>query len=163
VRVRRREDADLQVCAALLLRVRDATGYPVNLPEDPVAWIRGDVLAWSAEVAPGEIVEVRGSHQAWVAELEGGIVGHVALHRRANRTAAVERLYVDPDHARAGIGSALLRTAADAARDTGWSLVLEAVDRPGGPLPFYAALGWREVGRSHVDWTDHELVHLEPR
>ena len=141
MRVRARTEADLPRCAALLLRVREATGYPVRRPDDPAAWVG----------AVG---------RAWVAEVGGELVGHVGLSARDDATAAVERLYVDPARAREGIGSALLATAADHAAARGLQPVLETVDRP-GPLAFYATRGWHEIGRTQVDWAGGlDLVRL---
>lgn len=143
MRIRDRTDADLAACGTLLLRVREATGYPVRRLEDPVAWLSG-------------------VGRAWVAEDDGELAGHVALTPRGGG-AAVERLYVDPARARTGIGSTLLLTATAHAAAEGRTAVLDVVDRP-GPLAFYATLGWRETGRSAVDWAGgRELVHLARR
>src|SRR5437868_2371962 len=62
VSVRRRQQADLPEAAAALVDVHRNDGYPVEGVEDPVAWL----------LSPDQIA-------AWVAELDGRIVGHVAL------------------------------------------------------------------------------------
>ena len=62
VSVRRRQPADLPEAAAALVEVHRSDGYPVEGVDDPTAWL----------LSPHQIA-------AWVAELDGRIVGHVAL------------------------------------------------------------------------------------
>jgi hypothetical protein len=64
VLIRAKTEADATACLDLLLRVHERDGYPLHIgPEDvPEFFLSGREVA------------------AWVAELDGRIVGHVALH-----------------------------------------------------------------------------------
>ncbi|MEV0713599.1 hypothetical protein [Asanoa sp. NPDC050611] len=81
--VRPRREADLPGCVAALRAVHDADAYPLNWPEDPIAWLAPQGLA-----------------QAWVAELAPGtIAGHVAI-----LGGELTRLFVTPAARRRAVG-----------------------------------------------------------
>jgi ribosomal-protein-alanine N-acetyltransferase len=149
VRVRSRTTEDLPACAAVLARVHEQQRYPVNWPADPERWL-------SQPVGPA----------AWVAERHGMVVGHVRVTVAPTGTVEVERLFVDPAAQGVGAGRALLGAATAWADQRAAPVVLEVADSRPETLRFYADLGWRETGRTAVDWGGDvatAVVHLERR
>ena len=65
---RHRTDDDLDASERLAFAVHEVDGYPVHIPADMRKFL----------VAPDELT-------AWVAELDGEVVGHVALHPRCSQ------------------------------------------------------------------------------
>ncbi|SDW81470.1 L-amino acid N-acyltransferase YncA [Albimonas donghaensis] len=68
-----------------------------------------------------------------------------ALVDPATEPARVRAMYTDPDHARRGIGRAILAAAEAAAAEAGFSQGMLIATLAGAPL--YRAAGWREVER----------------
>ncbi|WP_433162250.1 N-acetyltransferase family protein [Kribbella sp. CA-247076] len=147
--IRERADADVATCVELLRDVHDLAGYPVNWPADPRQWLTP--------------VEGLG---CWVAEVDGRVVGHVALTADGPDGAQVERLFVDPKATRAGVGRQLLAHCVTMAAQFGRRLSLEVVDQPGAAaIALYRRAGWRETGRTPIDWGGDRashLLHFEP-
>ena len=142
--IRERVDEDLDVCAGLLRDVHELAGYPINWPADARRWLTPD-----------------DGLGCWVAESNGRVVGHVALTANGDDGASVERLFVDPKATRAGIGRQLLDHCVKTAADLGWKLSLEVVDNRGAAVTLYRRAGWRETGRTPIDWGgDHASAVL---
>ncbi|QUD83380.1 GNAT family N-acetyltransferase [Gordonia polyisoprenivorans] len=103
----------------------------------------------------------RGPH-TWFAESSGRVTGFVTIGELDGH-ATVMALYVDPDHWRSGIGSALMdRAEAEIARQ-GYPVarlhVLKGNERA---MDFYAERGWAPTGhvRSGEVWGVH-VVEVE--
>jgi GNAT superfamily N-acetyltransferase len=133
--IRERVDDDLDVCVGLLRDVHELAGYPINWPADAGKWLTPD-----------------DGLGCWVAVSDGRVVGHVALTTNGADGAAVERLFVDPKATRAGIGRQLLDHCVTTAAQLGRKLSLEVVDNRGAAVTLYRRAGWRETGRSAIDW-----------
>src|SRR5829696_2496896 len=164
VTVRERVPQDLARLVEVLAAQQPATGYPVRWPLPfPVERF----LVRETELA------------AWVAVDRGGaVVGHVAVLDVAagweaeawatgtdlpvGSLAVVGVLFVDPSLAGRGIGSTLLTTAADAARDLGRVPVLDVVSESSRAVALYERHGWRLVGRARPVWLppDREPLRL---
>ncbi len=110
----------------------------------------------------------RAGAPCFVAELDGHLIGFVHLRPGLPQATAVpapgvelERLYVQEPFVRQGIGRALLQRAEAAARDLGArTLWLTAWVHNHRALRFYAASGYRDVGR---DWYRFENEAHENR
>lgn len=142
--IRRKGEEDEAQCFDLLMQVHESDGYPLYLPEDVPAFITPEY-----ELA------------AWVAEVDGRIVGHVALHRASvdptlaaaqratglptERLAVVSRLFTAPALRRAGIGRALLRCATGQAASRGQRAVLDVGKTLTAPVALYESEGWVRV------------------
>lgn len=87
----------------------------------------------------GEIVGCGGDHHA--------VRDNVLLDPKCD-PAKIRSIFVDPRHARKGIGSMILKTAEDAAIAEGFSQLEMASTLSGVPL--YLLRGYRVVERSHV-------------
>jgi GNAT superfamily N-acetyltransferase len=111
--------------------------YPINWPEDPTSWLDPSELAG-----------------AWVAAVDREVVGHVCLTHRPNLAPAmsVERFFVSPAFRHRGVGRALLTHTTQWAELHGLPLTLEVVDGRGEAISFYKRMGWRETGRTAIDW-----------
>jgi GNAT superfamily N-acetyltransferase len=104
--------------------------------------------AWHERLtAPGD------ASQTLVAERDGVVVGFCGLATPARdpdaepRTAEVAAIYVDPDHWRAGAGTALLDAALDGLRHDGWERVtLWVLERNARGRAFYARRGFTPDG-----------------
>ncbi|GAA1666297.1 GNAT family N-acetyltransferase [Kribbella yunnanensis] len=147
--IRERSDADLDVCVELLRDVHELAGYPVNWPADPRGWL-----------TPVDRLN------CWVAVIDSRVVGHVVLTSDSAGGASVERLFVDPRATRAGVGRSLLEHCVTTAVESGRKLTLEVVEKPGSAaIALYRRAGWREAGRTPIDWAGDEashLLHFEP-
>ncbi|KQX78286.1 GNAT family N-acetyltransferase [Streptomyces sp. Root1310] len=153
-RVRPRLPADLDGCVAVLTLVHTHSGYPVDLPERPAAWLTPAALL-----------------AAWVAERDGRILGHVGLCGAGEADlsaslwdgraapAVISRLYVSPEARGHGVGAALLARAVGAARARDLHPVLDVV--AGDPaVSFYERLGWRLLGTADQQWGPTRTVSV---
>lgn len=152
--VRARRDDDVEQCQELARIVHAADGYPPFLPG-------GDLRRFL--LAPESLA-------AWVAEVDGQILGQVALHsyssapvmtlaseatgRRVEELGVVARLLVSLDVRRQGIGRALLLRAAGAAVERGRSPVLDVSSRFTAAVGLYESCGWRCAGTVTVPLPD---------
>jgi GNAT superfamily N-acetyltransferase len=151
--IRIRTEADMDQLVPMARVVEASDGYPTRRPLDFAAFLASpDALA------------------AWVAEHEGAIVGHVALHRRSlsvvmdqaaallgrepSGLAVVARLLVDPALRRAGVGRALLATAANDAHRQGLHPILDVVTSYQAANQLYRACGWRNTGEVTMAFPD---------
>ncbi len=96
-----------------------------------------------------------------VAEDGGRLVGsaHLMVLRHFGRSlvcsGVVEGVVVDPEYRRRGVGAALMRAAAEAAREAGcYKLALTSNLARAGAHRFYSRLGWK---RSHYGYSLEEL------
>lgn len=153
ITVRPRHDDDLDVLVEVAEAVRDRDGYPGRGTE-----LRS--FLGSAEALA-----------AWVAELDGAVVGHVALHprslpvvmERAATVAAppfgvVARLLSDPNTRRRGIGRALLDVAATEARRRGLHPILDVVTAYEPAIALYDAAGWENAGEVTMRFDDGTVL-----
>ena len=156
--IRARRDADLPLLAEILERQQPQTEYPFEWP-----------LPYPVDQFIRRPAELR----AWVAELDGMVVGHVAVHAVADddlgrmwataHAVSVDQLrcigvlFADQRHAGRGIGSALLRTATDFAREDGCAPVLDVVAHHVAPLNLYRRRGWQEIGRYRTEWLPEDV------
>ncbi|MFD8079679.1 GNAT family N-acetyltransferase [Streptomyces sp. NPDC059718] len=149
IRVRRREEGDLDACVRVLAAVHDRDGYPVDWPAAPAAWLSAASLA------------------AWVAESEGVVVGHVGLgpgsgsdaapglwsaREGAGPTAVVGRLFVAPGARGHGIGALLMAAAVEEARLRGLHPVLDVVASDTAAAALYERLGWTLLATVEQRW-----------
>ncbi|MFE4020826.1 GNAT family N-acetyltransferase [Streptomyces sp. NPDC059101] len=140
--VRRRGDADLGACAAVLAEVHAHSGYPHHWPEEPVRWLTPDGLT-----------------AAWVAEAGGVVLGHAALCGRE-----VSRLYVSPGARGLGLGARLLAAVEAEAAARGVRLVLEVKTSDVSAVALYERRGWARRGTERQEWgvsgaTEEVMVH----
>ncbi len=145
--IRPRVDTDLDVVVALATVVQELDGYPVWLPG-------GDVLEFMVNPP---------SQAAWVAEIDGRIVGHIALNRATTpesmqvaaqatgrsveEMGVIARLLVAPEVRRQGIGGALVDVCVAAAVEQGLQPMLDVGLRHGSGVAMYDATGWDRVGK----------------
>ncbi|HET6987320.1 MAG TPA: GNAT family N-acetyltransferase [Kribbella sp.] len=145
--IRERADDDLDVCVGLLRDVHEVAGYPINWPADARRWLTPD-----------------DGLGCWVAVADGRVVGHVALTATGDDGASVERLFVDPKATRAGIGRQLLEHCVTTSAELRRKLSLEVVDNRGAAVTLYRRAGWRETGRTPIDWGGVQasaVIHFE--
>lgn len=146
--IRLRTAADLEACVRLLAEVHRSAGYPVNWPADPAGWL-------SPQEALG----------CWVLTLDGEVAGHLIVTAESADGALVERLFVDPARTGSGLGRQLLEYAIAFAEEQGRHLTLDVVDSSQGAAGFYRKAGWRETGRTPIDWGGtraSEMIRFEP-
>ena len=92
----------------------------------------------------------------YVAEVEGSVVGFIALS-----TSNIEELFVHPDQHRRGIATALFQKAESDCQDS-----VLTVSTTGFATPFYEAMGMHIVGSRRVTFGPLEgkdLIQLEKR
>ena len=164
--VRPREPCDLDKLAEIAAEVQYNDGYPGKHLRD----LRAFLVSADA-------------HGAWVAELDGQVVGHVALHRSSlpvvmgrarealgaasdDELAVVARLIVDPGMRRVGVGRALLEQAAAAARNLDRHPILDVVTQYDAANALYRAAGWANAGEVEMRFADGTVllsyVYLAP-
>ncbi len=99
---------------------------------------------------------------AWVAEVDGAIVGHVAVHRgpaeptyplaqqatgrTAEQLGVLARLLISPYARRQGLARWLIETATAYAEQEGIRLVLDVLQETTDAIAFYERLGWLRLG-----------------
>lgn len=149
--VRERTEADLPGAAAALVEVYRIDGYPVEGVDDPQAWLTGSTLL-----------------RAWVGELDGAIVGHVAISRPQpddaaavmwtsspegadDRVAVLGRLFVRSAARGHSLGRRLMQAATDYAQTEGLRLVLDVMTKDAAAIRLYERLGWHRVGTTAHD------------
>ena len=153
VLVRERTRADLPVLAELLAAQRPHSGYPQNWP-----------LPYPVE----QFIARRAETGAWVAELDGRVVGHVAVTavqpglegdiwsagtgRPVEQLASVSVLFVDHTLSGRGVGSALLDAAVGSIRVAGLTPVLDVVQETAPAVGLYRRRGWQVVGQGRPRW-----------
>jgi GNAT superfamily N-acetyltransferase len=143
--IRPRTDADADALVALLEVVHARDGYP---PVFGRSGLRGFLLG------PEPI-------GAWVAEIDGEVVGHVALHDKSldetmaavraelgtadDGVAVVARLFVGPAGRGRRVGEALLAVGAEAARALGRTPILDTWQELRHAIALYDRCGWRRI------------------
>ncbi len=147
--VRERSGVDLEACAMLLLRVHGLHRYPIHWPADPAGWLSPPY-----------------TRAAWVAVRDDEIVGHVCVTASAGppRRLILERLFVSPDYVGRGVGRALVTHAMSWARRQQQPLALDVADNCTNAIRLYTRIGWRETGRTQIDWGDgvaKSLIHFD--
>jgi GNAT superfamily N-acetyltransferase len=145
--------------------IHERDRYPIFLPDD----------LWSFLSHPSAL-------GIWVAELEGRIVGHVALHASSmpgvvalaseslgvppERLGVVARLMVSPRARRMGIGQLLLEWATREALERELWPVLDVVTDHAAGIALYERAGWRKAGVVTSELSTgksfDEIVYLSP-
>jgi GNAT superfamily N-acetyltransferase len=97
-----------------------------------------------------------------VAESAGEAIGFVcALAPDAAGSVYVNNLHALPDRKGLGVGTALLKAAADWARATGAKAMhLKVLDSNVAAIGFYESRGWRCTGRVDDAWAGEPIVAL---
>jgi GNAT superfamily N-acetyltransferase len=160
---RPRRDADFPVLIDILARQQAETRYP---------------FVWPPSRTPERFLRRPNELDAWVAELDGHVVGHVAIGSVAEdelgrmwaaahqvpveRLRCISVLYADRRLPRRGIGSALLARATERALVDGGAPCLDVVAAHVEPVRLYRSRGWREIGRFRPEWLPdtEEPVHV---
>jgi len=147
--IRERSKDDLESCVGFLRDVHEVAGYPLNWPADARAWL----------TPPGML-------GAWViTTADGRVAGHVALTAGSDGSALVERLFVDPKATGGGLGRQLLDHAVVMGSELGRRIGLEVADNCHTAIGLYRRAGWREIGRTPIDWGADQasaVLHFEP-
>jgi GNAT superfamily N-acetyltransferase len=155
--IRPRRDADLADAAVALVAVHATDDYPVEGVERPHEWL-----------------EPPGLLRAWVADIEGRIVGHVAVsrsqgeeavslllgqeHDAEDKVAVLARLFVLPEARRESIGERLVHAATGYARQNGLHLVLDVIAKDVAAIRLYERLGWQQIGQAvHLFGDDQRI------
>ncbi len=131
VRSRRAEDADALVAALAQVHERDA--YPVRASRVTQDWLYD------------------GSDVAWVAQLDGRVVGHVALVR-VDAAWELTRYFVAVDARGSGAGRALLDVAEAWADADGVPMRLVVMQHNRDAQAVYVRRGWQRDGSTTADF-----------
>jgi GNAT superfamily N-acetyltransferase len=150
--IRPRRDGDLPACAGLAREVHAADGYPRYLPADLTTFLTD-----------------HDPYGCWVAELDGDVVGHVALtpaslpavmelaasalSRPQDELAVVARLFVSPRARGGGAGRMLLRAAMAEAASRGRWPVLDVSTDLASAIALYESQGWTRAGQVTHRWS----------
>lgn len=118
----------------------------------PGAYDRRHLDAWDHDRDPGDYPVEDSSRTLLVAERDGVVVGFGGA---THDDPELEALYVHPDHAGRGAGSALLAGLEGrlAARGAGSVRVVASLNA----VEFYGDAGYRRVGETAVEYGDVEL------
>ena len=143
--IRARRPGDDVRCLEIARDVHASDGYPPRGPIDAARFLS----------PPQELA-------GWVAEVDGTVVGHVALHdtgasatmacaaRHAGRDprhlAVVARVLVHPQARRGGVARALVDTAVVEAHRRGRRPVLDVATHFGAAVALYESAGWERAG-----------------
>jgi GNAT superfamily N-acetyltransferase len=106
-----------------------------------------------------------------VAEIDGAIVGFLALRRHTAHAAEIHVMAVDPARRRTGLGRALVARAEMRLRDAGMALLQVKTRGPSAPDPeyeqtrrFYEALGFLPLEETTAFWGEADpcLIMVKP-
>jgi putative acetyltransferase len=82
----------------------------------------------------------------WIAELDGEVIGSVALRELGDRALELKRMYLRPAQRGRGLGKRLLTTAVDSARARGAVVIrLDTSERMATAQALYEAYGFHRV------------------
>jgi GNAT superfamily N-acetyltransferase len=156
--VRLRSDDDLDTCVEIVTAVHALDGYPPYVPGRD----------FHALLTPPRV------RVAYVATIGDRVAGHVVVHAsrsgaavelaaaalgcETSRLGIVARLFVAPDRRHAGVGRALLRAAASAARDLDLVPILDVWVELRGAIALYEACGWTRLGSVEVELPDGRIM-----
>lgn len=156
--VRPRLEADVAVLAQVLADQQSGSQYPVR---------------WPLPIPVEEFLVRPGEERAWVAELDGRVVGHVAVHSLGDGLrepfvaalgtadlAELAVLFVAADVVGTGVGGRLHDTAVDWIIASGRQPVLDVVPVHARALEVYRHRGWREVGEVRPVWLAEDFPTL---
>lgn len=146
--VRPRESRDLAEAATVLTTVHESDGYPVEGVKNPEAWLSPEGLL-----------------AAWVAELDGNVVGHVAINSPQpgeevarlwrkksgyddSDIGVLARLFVAREARTASAGKRLMEAATAYAQERHLRLVLEVLTKDAAAIRLYERLGWQRIGEA---------------
>ena len=156
--IRERRAEDLPVLAEVLAEQQASSHYPVRWPLPiPIE----DFL-----VRPGE-------ERAWVAEVDGAVVGHVAVYgvdgplRDAFVTGAGSEdlaelavLFVGSSSLGTGVGGRLIDTAVEWIHVSGRQPVLDVVPVHDRALAVYLRRGWTVIGQVQPAYLGPDFPHV---
>lgn len=148
VHVRLRKPADLESCGAILRRVHELDGYPVEGVTDTDAWLNPPTLT-----------------RAWVATLDHQVVGHALLASPTKGDDAARlwqeqsgtplavitvlgRLFVDPLARGHAAGLQLMKEALQYASTRHLTAVLDVMEKDEVAIRLYERAGWRPIGEA---------------
>ncbi|OTB12872.1 hypothetical protein K445DRAFT_320699 [Daldinia sp. EC12] len=156
--IRPRTDGDIAACFQVLDVVYNDSGYPVEGVGDPAKFFKKDEAAWIAEV-DGTVV----GHIA----LAEGTAGNVAVdlwqkeHPEDTQVAVIGKLFVHPDNRRGGTASRLISTAVREARGRGQRLLMFALIKDQDAIRLYRKLGWQYFGNATYKWGEGNEMDAE--
>lgn len=101
--IREMEPSDIPAVSALAARIWRAH-YPAIISREQIEYMIP--LTSSKEALQKNIREHK--HRFWLAHDNGALAGYIALEPEDKNTWFIDKLYVDPDRHRIGIGEALL-------------------------------------------------------
>ncbi|WP_419706857.1 N-acetyltransferase family protein [Promicromonospora sp. NFX87] len=145
VTIRPRREEDIPALAAVLVRVHELDGYPVEGVADPNGWLRHnqELQSWTAvegDQPIGQITLTRArpddtAAQAWHTHT-GGEVGRLVIPAR---------LFVDPDHRGSGAGRSLMKAAVDFAHAEGNPVAFDVMLKDHAAIRLYERLGAERI------------------
>lgn len=162
--VRPRVDSDFPALELLLKKQQPESEYPV---------------CWPLDMPVRDFIQRTTERHAWVAEVDGEVLGHIAVltahtddghgssafqdawiaaHAATSPKAPtpsqlrlVAVFFTDLDHSGSGIGHHLFDTAVETAWGEGYP-VLDCLSTHPKPIRFYEKRGWKIVGKARVPW-----------
>ncbi|MEU7634396.1 MULTISPECIES: GNAT family N-acetyltransferase [Actinomycetes] len=150
VTIRPRREEDIPVLAAILIRVHELDGYPIEGVADPEGWLRHDseLRSWTAveDTTPiGQITLTIGAPsddaaRAWYEHTHGDV----------QFLAIPARLFVAPEHRGTGAGRLLMKTAIEFARARKLAIAFDVMLKDRAAISLYESLGAERVA---------EIVH----
>src|SRR4051794_15655079 len=156
IRPRRREDVGELV--VVLTEQQPSSHYPVQ---------------WPLDIPVEEFLVRPGEERAWVAEVDGRVVGHVAVYPLGaglrepfvealgtDRLAEVAVLFVALDVVGTGVGGRLLDTAVAWIVASGRRPVLDVVPAHDRAVEVYRHRGWEVVGEVRPVWLAEDFPTL---
>jgi putative acetyltransferase len=158
--IRNYTESDLETCRELWVQL---TERHREIYEDPS--IGGDDVGLQFD----RHLALVGADRVWLAEVDGKVVGMVALMpENDDGDLEMEPLIVSPEARGAGIGRSLVQHVFAVARDLGRDVMVRAVGRNDEAIRFYHEMGFDIVGyfeffhdsrpRSEQHWRDGETV-----
>lgn len=146
VEIRPRATSDLPALAAVLVRVHNKDGYPVEGVADPLAWLTPHRLlaAWTA-LADGRPIGQATLKRAHMQD-DAAQVWQRHTGQELEQLAIPARLFIDPDHRNNRAGLALMSEIQNFASDQQLALAFDVMLKDRAAIRLYEASGCQRIG-----------------
>jgi GNAT superfamily N-acetyltransferase len=155
VTIRSRTDGDADALVTVLAQVHESDQYPMMAEHVSHDWLYDAGFA-----------------AAWVAEVDGAVVGHIAvtsgyggadfeaaLGRPTAQTLGITRFFVGAVGRGSGAASALLDVVDEYANTLDMALALDVIEVNTAAIRLYEHRGWRRIGSHAADWFGPDGPH----
>lgn len=145
VTIRPRREEDIPALVAILVRVHELDGYPVEGVAEPEAWLRHrhELQSWSAIEDSKPIGHI--TLTSATSDDDAARLWHEQTGGCMERLAIPARLFVDPDHRGTGAGRLLMEAAVAFAQVRSLAIAFDVMLKDHSAIRLYERLGAHRI------------------